>query len=370
MFKNYWLKTLFFFGAFLLLGKINAQVKFKVALQSDSITYQVSLYSEIGPFQATAQNFIPSSTITLIAPTGQLTPSSLISQRGTWTNNAADNYTDPVGIGRDYFVFILSGQINDIIFSPGLEVPLFTFQNTVSCAGAVELMDNDNDPIVNSGSSFNVGNQITVFGNGQENAYGGPFQPGSANCMGFPPCDLGLDTVMVSATSACGAADGSITITKMGGFGTVLYSINNGNDWFPTATFSNLASGSYSVKIKDDICEIIYINNPVVVSEPGITVTVSNNQAPSCNSTLDGTIAVAATGGTAPYQYSINNGGNWTTNPTFSNLGNGIFNIQARNADSTCASSFANNPIVFSTQGIDIQITKTCLLYTSPSPRD
>jgi len=69
--NKYWLKTLFFLGALALFGQINAQVRFKVALSDDSTRYQVSLYSETGPFSQSNANTLVSATVTLIAPTGQ-----------------------------------------------------------------------------------------------------------------------------------------------------------------------------------------------------------------------------------------------------------------------------------------------------------
>ena len=192
--NKYWLRTLYLLGTLFILGNLQAQVRFKVALLPDSSGYQVSLFSEIGPFPATAQNFVPSATVTLIAPTGQVVPSSLTSQSGFWSG--PDTYINPVAsLNTDYFVFTMNGTNSDIRFSPGAEVNLFTFLNSESCAGAVELMDNDNDPFRNQDPTVNIGNQISVFGLGEGNVYGGAYQPGSADCTGPPPCDLVLDSV-------------------------------------------------------------------------------------------------------------------------------------------------------------------------------
>ena len=361
--NNYWLKTLFFLCAFACLGETAAQVRFKVALSSDSTRYQVSLYSETGPFSRSSDNIISSSAVTITAPTGALVPTSIEYQTGIWSGPSI--FVNPVGeLNRDYFVFTLNNPNSDIVFTPGLEVNLFSFANNLSCAGAVELMDNENDPLREQDPNLNVGNQITIVNFGQTNAYTGAYQPGSANCMGAPACDLTIVNVSKTDIVSCGGNDGTITISASNNTGTLLYSIDNGINWFNTNTFSNLGIGNYTIKIKDDLCEQAYDSNPVAIVEPGITVQVTDSIPASCNTTLDGQITVVASGGLPPYEYSINNGANWTTNGTFASLGNGIFTVKARNADSTCETTYPNL-IVFSTQGITIGVDKTDVSCTS-----
>ncbi|MEM1118813.1 MAG: gliding motility-associated C-terminal domain-containing protein [Bacteroidota bacterium] len=361
--NNYWTKNLLFVLALFFTTKVTAQVKFKVALSADSTFYQVSLLSEIGPYPSQNLSIVPSATVTLIAPTGQLTPSTPTSQNGFWTG--PDVYINPVTqLNQDYFVFTLSNPMNDIQFTPGLVANLFTFTNGTNCAGAVELMDNDNDPILDQDPRPNVGNQITVFGEGEGNAYGGAHEPRSANCMGFPPCDLTIDGVTKTDITTCGANDGSISISVSNSTGTVLYSIDNGLNFSSASTFNNLSVDNYSIKVKDDNCEQVHDANPVSISEPNIAVMLTDSLPPSCNNTQDGQITVTASGGLAPYQYSINNGANWSTSGSFGSLGNGIFNIKARNADSTCETSYPN-PVVFSTQAINITVDKTDISCTT-----
>jgi len=361
--NKYWLKTLFFLCALALFGKINAQVRFKVALSSDSTRYQVSLFSETGPFSNSFDNIFSSATVTLIAPTGQLVPTAINNQTGFWSGPST--FINPVGeIERDYFVFTLNSPNSDIVFTPGLEVDLFSFANTMSCAGAVELMDNDNDPFREQDPSANVGNQITIVNFGQINAYSGAYQPGSANCMGAPDCNLTLDNVSKTDIMTCGGDNGSIIINASNNIGNLQYSIDNGITWLNSNTFLNLGIGNYTIKVRDDICEQTYDSNPVTIVEPGITVNVTDSIPASCNTTLDGQITVVASGGQAPYEYSINNGANWTTNGTFTGLGNGIFTVKARNADGSCETSYPNL-IVFSTQGINIGVDKTNISCTT-----
>jgi len=404
--NKYWLKTLFFLCALAFLGQTEAQVRFKVALSSDSTRYQVSLYSEVGPFAQTALNFVPSATVTLIAPTGQLTPSAILNQTGIWSGPST--FINPVTeLDRDYFVFTLNSAVNDIVFSDGLELNLFSFANNLSCAGAVELMDNDNDEFREQDANINVGNQITILNFGETNSYGGAYQPGSANCMGAPACELTIDSVNKTDIAACGGDNGSITINASNNTGNLLYSIDNGINWLSTNLFTNLEAGNYTIKVKDDICEQIYSNNPVAVAEPGINVQITDSIPASCNTTpslgngtftvkarnadsscettypnlivfstqginievnktdiscttgTNGTIDISAAGGVGIFQYSIDNGATWGDTNSFSNLTSGNYNILVRNNTGNCESAYINNPVVINENGLNYTVTAT-----------
>jgi gliding motility-associated-like protein len=328
------------------------------------MTYQVSLYSEIGPFANTFNNYVPTASVVLTVPTGQFQAGAKNNIKGNWAG--PDLYINPVaGLDRDYLVFNLNTIIEDIAFNPNTETPLFTIVNNANCAGAVELMDNDTDPFPKQATNLNIGNHITVFGNGMGNAYGGAYQPGSANCMGAPACTLSLDSVRQVNITDCGAGNGMITFYASGNTGTTLYSIDNGNTWTSNNNFTNLAKDNYNLKVKDNLCEIAYTNNPISITEPNLSLTLNKAVPPTCTNSQDGMLEMTASGGLAAYQYSINNGANWANAGTFNNLGNGTYTILARGSDGSCLTSYASNPVVFSVQGINIQVAKTDVSCTN-----
>ncbi len=171
----------------------NAQVEFTVDIMPDSLTYQVSLrptttWTGSDALTATAQ-------VTLRVPTGGFVPGSLTNMNGTWTLNSP--FVAPAeNPGFDYITVGLSSLgTSDITYTSGVEEPLFTFQNTGTCTGSVELME-ANDPFIGNTLNANVGNQITTFGSGNTNAWTSNYDAGNSNCLRV----IMIDTVDLSLT--------------------------------------------------------------------------------------------------------------------------------------------------------------------------
>ena len=132
------------------------------------------------------------------------------------------------------------------------------------------------------------------------------------------PTALGgtLTPVNVSCNGAC---NGSITVTPSGGTAPYQYSINGGAFQAGTA-FTGLCNGTYAVTIRDaNNCTIVLnqnITQPAILNLTQTSITAANCGNPS------GSVTVAATGGTAPYTYTID-GGASQASPTFGTLGAG-----------------------------------------------
>ena len=160
------------------------------------------------------------------------------------------------------------------------------------------------------------------------------------------PIPPSITTVVETDPTNCNVADGTITITTTGGNGTTEYSIDGGQTWQQNGgNYTGLQAGTYFVWARNanGTCEVAYTSNPVILqpaSAPAIT-NVSSTDPTDCNVT-DGTITITVTGGNgAPYDYSIDGGGTWTTGTgtsshTFTNLSGGSYDIQVRNGDETC----------------------------------
>lgn len=61
----------------------------------------------------------------------------------------------------------------------------------------------------------------------------------------------GLDFTAETVSTACGVAEGSITVNSTGGAGTKQYSLNNGSFQI-SESFSGLEPGAYTVVVKDE----------------------------------------------------------------------------------------------------------------------
>lgn len=81
-------------------------------------------------------------------------------------------------------------------------------------------------------------------------------------------------------------------------------------------------------EIADPACDLeIDVGSTVIVHESGPAA-------------ADGSIAVAVTGGTAPFEYSKNNGSTWQSSNLFAGLDNGIYQVKVREqADPACEAS-------------------------------
>lgn len=117
----------------------------------------------------------------------------------------------------------------------------------------------------------------------------------------------------------CGTK-GSITITSPG----TSFSIDGGTTWTTSPVFTNLNSGTYYVRSRNNTCvstdTYVSIEN-FYLPAPAYTFT-----QPTCG--VGGTISIT----TSAAQYSINNGQTWSTSPNFTNLSNGFYNIMVQNA--------------------------------------
>ncbi|AMM50354.1 hypothetical protein TH61_03010 [Rufibacter sp. DG15C] len=152
-----------------------------------------------------------------------------------------------------------------------------------------------------------------------------------------------------TTSSTCGAANGELTITGVTG-GTAPYTYSrNGSTFQASATFTSLASGAYTIIVKDangctytKAFTITNIAGPTAVSASAIPASCLNN---------DGSILVSGvTGGTAPYTYAIN-GTTFQSTTTFSGLATGTYTITAKDANgcliTTSVSVGKNIPTAF-----------------------
>lgn len=112
-----------------------------------------------------------------------------------------------------------------------------------------------------------------------------------------------IDSVKYTNITCYGLANGSITIYASN---ASFYSINNGEVWTTTNTFTNLPSASYQIVVKNNLgCTDTFV---VEITQPTPIVSTINTTPQTCTSY--GTAEVIPSGGTPPYQF------NWSTGDT------------------------------------------------------
>jgi hypothetical protein len=112
--------------------------------------------------------------------------------------------------------------------------------------------------------------------------------------------------------------------------GGIQYSIDGGLNFGSNAQFQGLSAGSYQIVIKDNVCSATTSGTITQPSEV-IPVVYIQNQI-SCNGQKDGTLLLGASGGMAPYAYSLDNT-NYSSNSTRSNLGAGNYKVWIKDAN-------------------------------------
>lgn len=119
-----------------------------------------------------------------------------------------------------------------------------------------------------------------------------------------------------------GDANGSITIIATDGKSPYEYQIN-GSNYQQNNVFDNLGAGIYTINVKDSEGFIKTLN--ITLSQPEPLVFTINPKQDS--------ITLAATGGTMPYQFSLDNGVTLQSSPLFTQVANGNYIFYVKDAN-------------------------------------
>ncbi|MVT08146.1 T9SS type A sorting domain-containing protein [Chitinophaga tropicalis] len=152
----------------------------------------------------------------------------------------------------------------------------------------------------------------------------------------YPPITVAAD---VTPVTCHGLSDGAITLTAGGGDGNYAY------QWATTgvsgSAAKNIPAGVYAVEVKDGTGCKQALTYTVTQPEP-LTLQVA---APGiCDGLNEGSITATVTGGTSPYQYSLDKS-SWLAEGTFGGLPTGKYRLDVRDANKCLA-------------GQDVTITK------------
>ncbi len=127
------------------------------------------------------------------------------------------------------------------------------------------------------------------------------------------PALLPISASITSQTNVLcyGDTTGEITVTATGGTGTLSYAISDQTPpvfgtYQSTGVFTGLAAGDYTISIMDDNvgCET-QLTTTITEPTAALTATASSTDE-ICINANNGTITIVPTGGTAPYETSLN----------------------------------------------------------------
>ncbi len=153
-------------------------------------------------------------------------------------------------------------------------------------------------------------------------------------CLDESGCEIAAD-INISPANSISANDGTITINASSGLSPFQYSINNGQTFFDSNTFSNLTPGDYDVFVigATGLCTF-----EQTVSVGACDFTSANVVATTASSVVssDGSIVITPTSGEGPYLYSIDGGQSFVTNNVFSGLAVGTYNIVIQDSAQIC----------------------------------
>ena len=132
-----------------------------------------------------------------------------------------------------------------------------------------------------------------------------------------------------SVNESCTGGDGEVNITASGGTGTLEYSVD-GSPFQASNTFTGFAAGNYTWAVRD--AENCTVSGTIeIFADPAFTADADSVDV-SCNGAADGEITITTTGGTAPYDYSIDNGGSFQAGNSFTGLSGGTYDIVVQDA--------------------------------------
>ncbi len=156
-----------------------------------------------------------------------------------------------------------------------------------------------------------------------------------------PPA-LVIDSAAVTDVSGCfGDANGAITVYASGGTSPLEYSIDGGTTFQSDSHFTGLASGDYTVAVRDANGCLLNGNTYTVAGPSQLSILIVEMNDPTCASGNDGSLVIHAGGGTLPYQFSIDGGSTFQDDSTFQGLAAGTYSLRVKDAHGCTAESSA-----------------------------
>ncbi|PVW15887.1 T9SS type B sorting domain-containing protein [Marixanthomonas spongiae] len=162
-----------------------------------------------------------------------------------------------------------------------------------------------------------------------------------------------------------GSNDGTITINTTNNHGySMEYSIDGGMTFTTTGTFTGLAPGSYNVVVQYSLGGAVCTDTDTVeiLEATPISATTEIVQDYTC-SDLGVIQTINVSGGTPPYQYSLD-GTNFQTSNVFTGLSNGSYTVTVKDANGC---TFTTNTVILDDLNPPTDLSFTSTAVTCPN---
>jgi gliding motility-associated-like protein len=192
----------------------------------------------------------------------------------------------------------------------------------VTAAGGTGTLQYSSD----GGVTFQAGNQFSNLPAGSYTIVVEDANGCSATATVTLTDPAAITYTVVITDASCGNNDGALVFTASGGTGPYQYSTDGGTTFQASASFSNLAANTYSVVIEDaNGCQVT--GSETVNNVGGVVLDSATGIDPLCAGGTDGSISIAASSGTTPYQFSVDNGVTFQAGSSFAGLTAGTYSI-------------------------------------------
>lgn len=154
----------------------------------------------------------------------------------------------------------------------------------------------------------------------------------------------GSDTIIVYKTlpitaevinPICNGNLGKITVVFPYSPPNYDYSIDGGVTW-QTFNIFNVPAGVYTILVREIGTACISSRTVTVTQPPAVVAFSTPSSIATCDNNI-GEITITATGGTLPYQYSIDAGASWQSSNIFGNLPSGNYSARVKDANNCLA---------------------------------
>ncbi|MGC9472435.1 MAG: HYR domain-containing protein, partial [Bacteroidales bacterium] len=132
--------------------------------------------------------------------------------------------------------------------------------------------------------------------------------------------------------SCYGGSDGQIEVTASGGTSPYEFSLD-GTNYQSSGLFTGLSANTYTAYVRD--ANGCIKTETVTVDEPAspLSGSITSQTNVECSGSANGSVTVEGSGGTSPYEYSIDGGVNYYSSGTFGSLTDGNYTVTIRDAN-------------------------------------